>query len=147
MIRMLRISRKWTAVEPYFGDVVSDQSRRTYLFDAINIVLRTRRIDPALHDAIEQEMVEQSKCRDMIARLYHLEMLKRLEDFEHNPNRQGAWWLVGPFASNDRLLIVDWYNLVIRCSRRPYSDVTEELDCADAELRRIMDNVMRKLPP
>jgi hypothetical protein len=140
LLRMLRISRKWTAVEPYLGDVVSDTSRRERILEILNDLLRTERIELTLLGAIDGEMIEQEKCFDTIARLYHVEKLKRLEDYKQNPFRQHAWWLVGPLAANDRLLIVDWYDLVLRHSQRPYAEANGELERADVELRRIMDS-------
>jgi hypothetical protein len=145
LLRILRLGRKWTAVEPYFGDVVNDVSRRNHVLNALNLILRTAKIDPVLHGEIGRELAEQAKCRDIVPRLYHIEKLKRLKDFEVYPERQRAWWLVGPLAANDRLLIVNWYDRIIRDSQRPYSEVHNDLKLASDELWRISKHPVDRL--
>ena len=140
LLRVLRINRKWTAGEPWFGDFAGDVNRRGVVIEELNRILRTGRIESALYDAIDREMEEQDRCQELFVRQYYIEMLKRLDDFEINPNRRQAWWLIGPLAANDRLLIVEWYARIMRCIPRPYAEVKDELEAADAELRAISNH-------
>ena len=145
MVRMLRLGRKWTPAEPHFGDVVSDIGRRNHLINVIHLVLRSCRIDASLHDAIDRELAEQAKCHAIVPRIYHIEKLKRLEDFAFYPERQHAWWLLGPLAVNDRLLIVDWYDRNIKSAPHPYSVAWPELQKANRELWRISEHQLDRL--
>lgn len=145
LVRALRLARQWTAVEPYFGDVVSDHVRRDGAIKVLNHLLRTASIESSLHEAIDREMTEQSNCRRLGARLYHIQKLKWLEDFSINPDRQRAWWLVGPLAANDLLHGVNWYDLMIEKMNRPYSEAHDELEAANAELWRIHQHPFDRL--
>lgn len=147
-LRMLRLSRKWTAVEPFFGDVASNIGRRDRFVKVINAALRSSRFDARMHEAIDQEAAAQADCYDLAIRIFHLEKLKRLEDFNVQPDRSRAWWLVGPLAANDRLFIVDWYDLQMRSLKRPYAEVEPTLKAANDELWRISKHSLdRKLHP
>jgi hypothetical protein len=145
LVRILRISRRWTALEPHGGNFFQEAHARIQIVRTLNDVLRTARLHPSLYADIDAEMVEQGRVHELLPRVHHFNKLKKLEDFDLVPDRRSAWWLVGPLAANDRLFLVDWYDDLARWSRRPYGEVKEVLQAAGDELRRISKHSVDRL--